>query len=137
MIRKHKVRLLYMIDDLRFGGRSARLSNLLRTLIETGLIPFYLFITHLVNLLQSLKPMGYPFLYIPKKYKYSLWYLVRLVASIRRTNPDIIHSFLQTPSFWARVGGMLGRSPVIIISIRNSKFRQCGRQRIWNSYCEL
>ena len=60
---------------------------------------------------------------------------MRLINYIRRTNPTIIHSFMQTPNFWARIAGKLGGCPIVITSIRNSKIQLSFLEKHMSKYC--
>ena len=123
------MKLLYMIDDLRFGGAQRQIVELIKNIDRSWIEPSLAVYHPSREYAPELDAMGIRIVYIPKRFKYSPWYLARLTAYIRRTNPGIIHSFMQTPNFWARVGGVLGRCHVIITSIRNSRFPQRNLER--------
>ena len=129
-VPRAKARLLLMIDDLRFGGAQRQIVELAKNLDRTWIEPTLAVYHPHREYAPELESERIPIVFIPKKFKYSPWYLMRLTRYISRTKPDIIHSFMQTPNFWARVGGVLGGCPNIITSIRNSTFRFRNLERV-------
>jgi len=117
------VKILYMIDDLKFGGAQRQIVELIknvnRSWIEPNLLVYHQERIHADEILSKKIQIDC----IPKSFKFSLWYLIRLINYIKQNRPDIIHSFTETANFWARVGGKLCGCQIIITSIRSSAIR--------------
>jgi len=123
------IRILYMVDDLKYGGAQRQIVELIKNVDKSCIDPTLL-VYHPARIhVEELVVRNIPVEYIPKIFKYSPWYLARLTRYIKRAKPDIIHSFTQTANFWARVGGLIGGCGIVITSIRGSNFRHAYLER--------
>jgi glycosyltransferase involved in cell wall biosynthesis len=55
---------------------------------------------------------------VEKKAKLDLVFLINLIKFLRKTKPDVLHSYLNAPNFWARVAGRLAGIKFIVTSER-------------------
>ena len=84
----------------------------------------------LPQLKGDLDAAGVRSLLIPKRGKTDLGFLFRLTRFLRSERPDILHAFLSTPGFWARIAGHLAGVPKIITSERNIDIEH-SPMRVW------
>jgi glycosyltransferase involved in cell wall biosynthesis len=68
----------------------------------------------------DLEPLGIPIVEFPRRWRWDLSPAVRLADYLRRERIDIVHSFLFLPNFYARVAGLMARTPAIVTSLRST-----------------
>ena len=112
-------RIMCFIDSLGPGGAQRQLVGLAIFLKERGYNvsvvcyydnPFY------ISLLQS-KDVQYTYLQPAQDPKCRIWYFARYV---RREKPDVVISFIETPSVCASIAHLFNRKFRLIVSERNT-----------------
>jgi len=101
------------------GGAQRQLVELARNLSSSGFDPTVVVYYDLPQLKGDLDAAGVRNLLIPKRGKIDFGFLVRFTRFLRHERPDIVHAFLNTPSFWARFAGWFASVPAVITSERN------------------
>jgi glycosyltransferase involved in cell wall biosynthesis len=112
-------KVILFIDSLVRGGAQRQLVELALNLNRADFDPTVVVYHDLPQLKGDLDAAGVRNLLIPKRGKADLGFLLRLTRFLRRERPDIVHAYLSTPSFWARIAGRLAGIPKIITSERN------------------
>jgi glycosyltransferase involved in cell wall biosynthesis len=56
---------------------------------------------------------------IGKRWKFDIFFLMRLIKVIKLEKPDIVHTFMFTSNFWGRLAALINRVPIIISSERS------------------
>lgn len=123
-------RIFCFIDSLGPGGAQRQLVGLASFLKEKGYDvtvafyyddhPFY------INLLQA---NGVPYVFLKKAQKttFRIWHVARF---IRNTKPDVVISYLETPSICACVAKLFNRHFKLIVSERNTTQHTGRNERI-------
>lgn len=112
-------RILCLIDTLGPGGAQRQLVGLARFLADRGydvlVVAYYDNRFYVDQLLSA----GVPYVYLPKAQKGLLrqWHLMRY---IRRARPDVVISYLESPSVRACVAHIFNRRFRLIVSERNT-----------------
>lgn len=122
-------KVVLFIDSLVRGGAQRQLVELALNLNRADFDPTVVVYHDLPQLKGDLDAAGVRNLLIPKRGKADLGFLLRLTRFLRRERPDILHAYLSTPSFWARIAGWLAGIPKIITSERNIDIEHS--RRIW------
>ena len=118
-------RILCLIDNLGPGGAQRQLVGLASFLKEKGYdvtVAFYDDNRFYVDLLRS---QGVPYVYLEKakKASFRIWHLARY---IRKTRPDVVVAYLETPSICACIARLFNPKFKLIVSERNTT-QQTGR----------
>ena len=122
-------RILCFIDSLGPGGAQRQLIGLASFLKEKGYnvtvacycdIPFY------VDLLKSYD-IPYVFLEKAESITFRIWHVAQY---IRRMNPDVVISYLETPSICACIAKIFNRKFKLIVSERNTTQHTGRNERI-------
>ncbi len=124
-----KKRLLCLIDNLGPGGAQRQLVGLSSFLKERGYgvtVAFYNDDPFYVNLLQA---NGVPYVFLDKAQKttFRIWHVARY---IRKTRPDVVISYLETPSICACVARLFNHRFKLIVSERNTTQHTGRNERI-------
>lgn len=112
-------RILCLIDTLGPGGAQRQLVGLARFLKEHGydvlVVAYYDNRFYVDQLLTA----GIPYIYLKKAQKglFRQWHLMRY---IRKAHPDVVISYLESPSVRACVARIFNRSFKLIVSERNT-----------------
>lgn len=111
--------ILCLIDSLGPGGAQRQLVGLASFLKEKGYdvtVAFYYDDPFYVNLLQT---NGVPYVFLKKAQNttFRIWHVARY---IRKTNPDVVISYLETPSICACIAKLFNRRFKLIVSERNT-----------------
>ncbi|HEX9639345.1 MAG TPA: glycosyltransferase [Acidobacteriota bacterium] len=122
------VRLLFLIGQLGFGGSERQLYLLLKHLDRGRFEPHVVVFNPSSNLAydQVLLNYGVRIYNIPERTKSiagRLWYLVR---TMRRVQPDLVHSWTAHDNAYAGIAGWLAGIPVRWGSVRSSIFSNEG-----------
>ncbi|MDP3704015.1 MAG: glycosyltransferase, partial [Candidatus Omnitrophota bacterium] len=114
-------RICYIIDNLGRGGAQRQLVELVQAL------PKETYQVHVVSLsarklayAPTLRDAGIRLIEIPQSGAWSWGTFFRLVATLRRLRPDVVHTWLFTADLYGRVCAWLAGVPVIISAIRNT-----------------
>ena len=112
-------RVLCFIDSLGPGGAQRQLVGLATFLKEEGYDVVVLCYHDIRFYVDSLLTKGVPYVYLKKAHKtaFRMWHVVRF---IRKVKPDVVISYLETPSICACVAKMFNRKFKLIVSERNT-----------------
>lgn len=114
-----KIKVVLFIDSLVRGGAQRQLVELALNLDRDRFVPTVLIYHDIQQFRPDLDAAGIPVVLISKQGKFDLLFLIRLVMYFRASHPDIVHSYLNTPNFWARMAGKLAGVRYLITSERN------------------
>lgn len=110
-----KPKLLYVIDNLEFGGGERGFAQLATALRDRYEIQFACQPGGLLG--ERLKSLGVPIRLLDFRRQLSLSRIARLVGIIRAERVQLVHSMGARADFAARVAGRLARTPVIVSTI--------------------
>jgi len=114
-----RTRVLLFIDSLVRGGAQRQLVELALNLDLRRFEPTVLIYFDLQQLRGELDAAHIPVVLIEKKGKFDLAFLAKLTRYLRDRPPDVIHAYLNTPNFWARIAGKLAGVKHIVTSERS------------------
>lgn len=119
------MRLLLLIDSLGPGGAQRQLVGLAIYLKEKGYDVLVACYHDNRFYLDQLLSNGVPYIYIKKANKsyFRIWHIARFFRGVK---PDVVISYLETPSICACVSKFFNRSFKLIVSERNTT-QQTGR----------
>lgn len=123
-------KVILLIDSLVRGGAQRQLVELALNIDRRDFDPTVVVYHDLPQLKSELDAAMVRYVLIRKRHKIDVAFLFRLAAFLRHERPQIIHAFLSTPSFWARIAGSLAGVRKIITSERNMDIEQ-SRKRVW------
>jgi len=123
-------KVILLIDSLVRGGAQRQLVELALNIDRRDFDPIVVVYHDLPQLKSELDAAKVRYVLIRKRHKIDVAFLFRLAAFLRHERPQIIHAFLSTPSFWARIAGALAGVRKIITSERNMDIEQ-SRKRVW------
>ncbi len=110
-----RVKILYVIDNLEFGGGGRVLSQLAGALKDRYEI---LFACQPGGLLEErLRALGIPVRPLNFRHRLSLPRILRLAAIIRREGVHVVHSMGARADFSARIAARLAGAPVIVSTV--------------------
>ncbi len=113
-----RINLMFVMATLDIGGTIQQLMLLFKSLPKEYNISFCC-ITRGGPLLDRVKETGIDVFILKKRFKFDLSVIWDLYRLIKRENVDILHTFLFTSNFFARIAGIFANVPVIISSERN------------------
>jgi glycosyltransferase involved in cell wall biosynthesis len=117
-----KIRILFIIDDLRIGGAQRQLLELVKNINKSEFeVTLVSLSTKIIDLLRELKQQRYiDIKLINHKGKFSLATILALIKLLRSIKPDIVHTYLFTASLYGRIAAKLSGIPVIISTGRST-----------------
>jgi len=115
---KRKLNIIYVLATLDIGGTIQQLMLLFKNLPKRYKISFCC-ITRGGPLLDRVRETGIEVFILKKKFKFDLSVIWVLYTLIKRENVDILHTFLFTSNFFARIAGIIAGVKIIISSERN------------------
>lgn len=112
-------RILCLIDSLGPGGAQRQLAGLARFLKEKGYDVIVVAYHDNRFYVDQLLSAGVPYVYLKKAQKglFRQWHLMRY---IRRANPDLVISYLESPSIRSCIAHLFNRNFRLIVSERNT-----------------
>ena len=112
-------RILCLIDSLGPGGAQRQLVGLSVCLKESGYKITVAFYHENLFFAEHLKNIGVPYLFLSKARKsaFRIWHVARYT---RHAKPDVVISYLETPSICACMAKLFNRSFKLIVSERNT-----------------
>lgn len=121
---KKRIRLLFVIDSLGFGGAERQLVELVKGISRKGGYEI-----HLVSLMRSdqgyadiVASLGIEVLYFPRSYKYDVFGpLFLLIRYIRENRIELVHTFMNMGSLFGVAAAKLTGRPVVCSAIRDAK----------------
>lgn len=128
-MKYHKKKVLCLIDSLTGGGAQRQMVGLASCLKECGydvILATYFDICFYSHELQT-KEIKHIYLNKASNTKTRLWYISRY---IHRIKPDIVISYLETPSICACIAKIFNRKFKLIVSERNTTLHTDIKERI-------
>ncbi len=116
---KNKKRGLYLIDSLSSGGAQRQFVELLKGLDRSWIEPIAVTYHDLGFFYDAIQAEGIRHVLIPKTGKFGLGVMRGLFGLARSFKPHFIHSYLNTPNFYARMLKLFGSVTSVITSERN------------------
>lgn len=116
---KPKKRGLFLIDSLNSGGAQRQFVELLKGLDRSKIEPIAVTYQDLDFFQETIRSEGIRHVLIPKSDKIGMGFIHGLYRLTRTFRPHFIHSFLNTPNFYARLLKLLGCVSKVITSERN------------------
>lgn len=115
-----KIKVLYIIDTLEFGGAQRQLLELIKGILKDKRYEPLLCFYHMnqSGFETDFRSLGIPVYQIDKKRMNSANFLLSLVRLIRQIEPEIVHTYLVSPNMWGRLAAIIARAPNIIVSER-------------------
>lgn len=118
-MNQSKIRVLYIIDTLAFGGAQRQLLELIKGVLNDGRYePALCFYVNRVDFEEAFRALRIPIYRIDKKNKNPILFLMSLVRLIREAKAKIVHTYLVSPNFWGRLAAIIAFVPIIIASER-------------------
>ena len=114
----------YIVDSLSFGGAERQLVELLKGVVryQKSISPhLYLFQVGTKGYYQLVEEMGITVSHIPRRSKYDLTLLPRLITKLREQKTDLIHSFSVMAGLLGVISGRWLSLPVVASTIRNAQ----------------
>lgn len=120
VLSQNSPKICLFIDSLLSGGAQRQMVELALQLHGTGHDIVFVVYNEGNQLGHHLAESGVPLTLVKKEGKFSVGFLFRLTRFFRKEKPSVVISYLNTPSFWARVAGRISGIPHIITSERNT-----------------
>ncbi|MDD4893793.1 MAG: glycosyltransferase [Candidatus Omnitrophica bacterium] len=114
-----KIRILYIIDSLGFGGSQRQLVELASRLDRSVFDPYVLIYHKDDSFRKVLDDRNVPIVYIRKKMKVDPTFMLKLAKFIKENEFQIINCFWHGPNFIGRLIGKLSGVSVVITSVRD------------------
>ena len=116
---KPKTRGLFLIDSLNSGGAQRQFVELLKGLDRSRMDPIAVTYHDLDFFQETIRAEGIKHVLIPKTDKIGAGVILGLYRLARTFRPHLIHSFLNTPNFYARLLKLFDGVSKVITSERN------------------
>lgn len=122
-MRIRKLKILYLIDSLAFGGAERQFAELIRGITKQNEIePFVCYFTETDGGYKSqLAGFGIPLNFLERNRKYDPALLFKIHDYVLKNKIDLIHSFSILAGLVAVLYGKFGGVPVVASTIRNSR----------------
>ena len=92
-------KVLFIIRQFNIGGAQTQLINLATSInknhFKPSIISYYSGGIHE----QKIKKSGVEYICLNKKGRYDFFFILNLIAKVRKVDPDIIYTFLSTSNF--------------------------------------
>lgn len=119
--RASSMRVLFLLDDLRAGGKEKQLANLLVGLKESvDVEPVLVCMGPDRFFEETLKAAGVPIYYFIRKFRWDLTIFVKLFFLIRKINPVVLHTTCWMTTLFVLPVSKIWRIKLVNNSIRNS-----------------
>ncbi len=119
-----KTNILYLITEFDTGGAENMLLRLASGINKNKFNVSACCLTGRGEIGEKLSRAGVKVYYLDMKGKLDFAAFVRLIKLLKKTRPDILHSFLFHANFMGRIAGRISRVPAIVSSVRVSEKQQ-------------
>jgi glycosyltransferase involved in cell wall biosynthesis len=109
---------MLVIDELDIGGTEQQILELVRSLPQPRYVPLVCCFRH-GRKAEQIERLGVPVFHLPKRRRFDVDLIRRMVKLMRTERVDIVHTFLIGANLWGRMAALMARVPVIIASERN------------------
>jgi glycosyltransferase involved in cell wall biosynthesis len=123
-VMDERIKVLYPITDLARDGAQRQLFELVKNIDRTKFKPMILTLRSGASMENDFLDLpGLEVIPIPKKGKYDLLCLFRILKKMRQLKPDVVQPFLTPATFFGLLPALLNRVPLIIVTERNASGR--------------
>lgn len=112
------LRVLFLMEDLCFGGTQRQTLELARRLDRERFTPAMLTLTGPTDLDADARQAGISVEHLGATRRAAAFFFLRLGRALRRAEPDILVPCTALPNIWGRIWGRLNRVPVIVGTCR-------------------
>jgi glycosyltransferase involved in cell wall biosynthesis len=125
--------VVHVIHDLRAGGTERRMLALLRSLDPERYRPILVCVDGLGELAEEAAESGIEPVVLGRGARWDVSGVFRLARLVREEQASVVHGWLFLANVFARVGGRLGRAPVVLaaeggaITTRSASRRRVAR----------
>lgn len=114
-----KIKVAHIIYGLKRAGAEGVLLSLATGMPGERFEPLVVTFTAGGALEESFRAAGVRVVHIPKRRRYDLSVLARLVRFLRRERVDVVHTHLFTADSWGRVAAAAARVPFVVSSLQS------------------
>jgi len=118
------MKILFVIDSLRFGGTERQLVELIKGLIRSGSdsnITVACLKRDNNSYAHEIKALGIPVHYFPRKFKLDVVPIFLLTRWISQNRIDIVHSYNNLGALFGGIAAKLSSKPLVCSAIRDAK----------------
>ncbi len=108
------LRLCLIIPTLDLGGAEKQLCMLAQGLDRSVIEPYVVCLTRGGPREESLRSAQVPYEIIGKRFKVDPWAYLRLVKTIRKIAPDIVHTWIFAANAYGRMAALQAKVPVVV-----------------------
>lgn len=120
---KNKIKIIYIINDLRIGGAERFLVDLVNNFDQKIFEPKIVLLRDRLDLKDELN-RNIPITIIGKKTKLGLGTICKIRRYLKNEKPQIVHTQLFGGDIWGRIGAILARVPIIVSTEQNTNYDQ-------------
>jgi glycosyltransferase involved in cell wall biosynthesis len=113
------IKLCYVIGQLNRAGAEQQLYYLVKGLNKEKFCPVVVSLSQGGYWSEEIRKLNVQVIEIPRSKHKEVSRLIRLVRVLKKSRPQMIHTFLFSANTYGRVAGILARVPFIIASERN------------------
>ncbi|MDO5484206.1 MAG: glycosyltransferase family 4 protein, partial [Desulfovibrionaceae bacterium] len=113
-----KLNILFLLEDLCYGGTQRQTLELARRLDRTRFLPSMLTLTGPTDLDAEARQAGVDLFHLGKDRAWAPFFFWRLGGALRRAAPDILVPCTALPNIWGRIWGNILRLPVVLGTCR-------------------
>lgn len=113
------IRVVYLIDSLRYGGAEVLLFDLTSRLDSYGISPI-VFYCEEGPLIEDFKNRKIPIVHLSWFARVDPLLLIKMVKEIRKVHPQIVHTHLFKSDFHGRLAARIAGVPIVITTLHNN-----------------
>ena len=110
--------VLFLMEDLCFGGTQRQTLELARRLDRKRFSPAMLTLTGATDLDSAARDAGIGLTHLGASRSAAPFFFLRLAPALRRAAPDILVPCTALPNIWGRIGGRALVVPVVVGTCR-------------------
>ncbi|WP_338667713.1 glycosyltransferase [Pseudodesulfovibrio methanolicus] len=127
-----EISVVFVLQDLEFGGTQRQTLELLRRLDRSQFTPELWILRDGGDFLQNVRTLGIPSHVLSSCLAVNPTSLLNLWRRLRRTRPDILIPMTVVPNIWCRLLGRLAGCPVILGTCRGGgSVKRQHEKRLW------